>query len=118
MADTYRDDGLDEAITEYRSLRERYFGDYAFDFSDKSLNRLAERMIHEGQFDAALSFLKLNLEFNPLSVRAYQLQGDVWKEKSNMTAARHSYQKALEIAPDNAWTQRSLKRLDTPPTAD
>ena len=105
-------DGLDKAIAEYRTLREQYFGGYASDFSAQALNMLAESMTKESELDAALSFLNLNIEFNPESVRAYQLQGDVWKAKSNVTAARVSYEKALELAPDNAWTQRLIKSVE------
>ena len=109
-------DGLEQALAEYRILREKYFGAYAFDFSANGLNDLAERMASADELDAALTFLDLNLEFNPESVRAYQLQGDMWKKKDDVAAARKSYEKALEMAPDNAFTQGLLEKLDAPDT--
>jgi hypothetical protein len=112
----YYDGGLEEATAEYRTLREKYFGAYAFDFSANGLNDLAERMARADELDAALTFLDLNLEFNPESVRAYQLQGDMWKKKEDFAAARKSYEKALELAPDNAFTHGLLKKLDGPDT--
>lgn len=111
----YRDDGMERALTEYRTLRDEYYGDYAFDFSHKALNQLAQILAIERDFDAALSFVDLNLEFNPQSVRAYQLQGDIWREKGNLTAARESYEKGLEIQPDNSFMQSLIERLDAAP---
>lgn len=111
MSAMYREEGLDKAREEYLALRERYYGGYAFDFSERALNRLAEVMAGENDLDAALDFLDLNLEFYPQSDRAYQLQGDMWKQKGNIPAARNSYQKALEIAPNNSWTQKLIDDL-------
>jgi len=112
LAAVFYDGGMEEALAEYRMLHDKYFGAYAFDFSANGLNDLAERMASADELDAALTFLDLNLEFNPESVRAYQLQGDMWKKKDDVAAARKSYEKALEMAPDNAFTQNLLDRLD------
>jgi tetratricopeptide (TPR) repeat protein len=116
MTAVFYDGGLEEAIAEYRILRDKYFGAYAFDFSANGLNDLSERMAGADELDAALTFLDLNLEFNPESVRAYQLQGDMWKKKDDVAAARKSYEKALEMAPDNAFTQSLLEKLNAPDT--
>jgi lipopolysaccharide biosynthesis regulator YciM len=111
----YRDEGMEKALTEYRTLRDKYYGDYAFDFSHKALNQLAQNLAIESDFDAASIFVDLNLEFNPRSVRAYQLQGDIWKEKGDLAAVRISYEKGLEIQPDNSFMQSLIDRLDTAP---
>ncbi len=113
MVSKYRNEGFDAARTEYRNLRDSYYGGYAFDFSDEALNQLAERLLSEQDLDGALAFLDLNIEFNPTSVRPLQIRGDVLRRKGDIAGARASYVKALEIDPDNRWTQALLDRLDS-----
>lgn len=108
----YQSEGLDKSIAKYRELRERYYGGYAFDFSEWSLRALAEVMARSDKKDAALEFVKLNLEFYPESMQTYLLQGQIHAANDNVTAARSSYQKALEINPENLWVRNLLAALD------
>lgn len=112
LARTYQDKGMQEAGAEYRNLRERYYGGYTFDFSERALMILAERMAGDDDAKAALGFLKLNLEFYPQSSNSYVLQGQVLAASGDKTAAKESYQQALEIQPGNPWTQQLLDALD------
>lgn len=112
LAKAYRSDGLDNAISEYRSLRERYYGSHTFDFSERALMSLGERMAREDEFAAALGFLDLNLEFYPESARTLVTQGQVLAANGDTAGARESYVKALELEPDNMWTRRMLDALE------
>ncbi len=112
LARAYRENGMENAIAEYRTLREHNYGGYSFDFSEGALNMMAERMAQEDELDAALGFLDLNLEFYPQSVRTLVLQGQVLAAKGDKPAARESYVKALALEPDNMWTKRLLDKLD------
>ena len=112
LAKAYRSDGLDNAISEYRSLRERYYGGHTFDFSERALMSLGEQMAQEDQFAAALGFLNLNLEFYPESARTLVTQGQVQTANGDVAGARESYLKALELEPENQWTRRMLNALE------
>jgi len=112
LAEAYSSDGIDAAISEYRSLREQYYGSHTFDFSERALMSLGERMAQQNEFAAALGFLNLNLEFYPESARTLVTQGQVLAADGDMAGARESYLKALEIEPDNMWTRRMLDALE------
>ena len=111
LARAYREAGMEKATEEYRSLRERYYGDYTFDFSERALMILAEEMAKNDDSVAALGFLDLNLQFYPRSSNSYVLQGEIFAADGNVSAARASLTKALEIDPGNPWTQQMLSAL-------
>ncbi|MDH3428995.1 MAG: c-type cytochrome [Gammaproteobacteria bacterium] len=105
-------DGLDAAIAQYRDLRERYHGSYTFDFSERVLMRLAEFYGVNGDYDAALGFIDLNLEFFPRSSRTYVLRAQVLAETDDIAGARRDYERALELEPESAWIKQQLAELD------
>jgi tetratricopeptide (TPR) repeat protein len=107
---TMDEEGLDTALERYRQLRERHYGAFAYDFTDRPLVALAGALT-EGSPDAARRILELNLEFNPRSAftlfglaRIHDTAGD--KDK-----AIELYRRGLEIMPDNPQAQQRLKEL-------
>jgi len=112
LARSYYAGGIEEASAEYHTLRERYYGGYTFDFSERALMIIAEEMAAQDDVRAALDFLELNLQFYPQSSRSFVLQGQIYAESGDVSAARASYLKALEIRPDDQWTQQLLTALD------
>lgn len=114
LASAYEIGGLLEATDKYRVLRDRYYGGYTFDFSEKVLMITAESMAENDELDAALGFLDLNLEFYPASARSFVIQAQVLTAKEDIPAARVSFLRALEIQPGNHFTQRMLDALPDP----
>ena len=113
LASNLEDKGLEPTIERYRKLRDRYYGGYTYDFSERSLMRFAEELAGEQRLDSAIAFLNLNLEFYPQSSRSYSLRGQVYAELGDEPAARSSYQAALEIEPDSGWIRGLLEELDS-----
>jgi len=112
LAKTFQSEGLDETITNYRQLRERYYGGYTFDFSEPVLVRFAENLAVENDLDAALGIIDLDLEFYPNSSRTYVLRAQVLTEQGDTVGARKNYTEALSISPDSAWIKQQLENLD------
>jgi tetratricopeptide (TPR) repeat protein len=112
LARAYREGGFDNAVQRYRTLRDRYFGSFAFDFSENALILLGERLAHQNDWDGALNFLDLNLVYFPESMRTIVLEGQVLAARGDKEAARERYLKALEIDPEEQWTRQLLERLD------
>lgn len=112
LAQALQKGGLEEAITEYRELRGRFYGGYTYDFSERSLMRFAEQLASEEAMDAAIGFLDLNLEFYPQSSRSYSQRGEVYAAMGEIDAARESFVKALEIEPQSGWIRSQLEALD------
>ncbi len=105
-------DGLEPSISKYRELRERYYGGYTFDFSERVLMRMAETVGANERLDAALAYINLNLEYFPESSRSYVIRAQVFAEQGDTSAARRDYEKALQIEPDSRWIREQLDKLN------
>ena len=105
-------EGLTESVAKYRELRERYYGGYSYDFSERMLMRLAETVGANDQLDAAMAYVNLNLEYFPESSRTYVLRAQVFAEQGDIDAARRDYEKALEIEPQSRWIRQQLDNLN------
>ena len=103
--------GAEAAVAAYRELRDRYYGRQAFDFGDASLVRLAERVASNDP-EAALTFLELNLEHYPDSVRTLLTIGMLESGRGNIEAAIAVYRKALEAEPEARHVQRMLEAAE------
>ncbi len=98
LAEAIRTQGMDSAVARYRELRARYYGTAAYDFSDRPLIDLAERLA-PGNPAGALRLLDLSVEFNPQSAPSYFLMGRIHEQRGDRQAAIQAYQKAVQLAP-------------------
>ncbi|MGI9270310.1 MAG: c-type cytochrome [Woeseiaceae bacterium] len=112
LARALHDDGLDQAIAKYRELRDRYYGGYTFDFSERMLIRVAEDLGGQNDLDAAMGFVNLNIEYFPDSSHSYVLRAQVQAGQGNIDAARRDYETALEMEPDSQWIKQQLDKLN------
>ncbi len=108
--------GLDAAIQKYQALKAQYYGGWAFDFSERSLNGFAQQLAAGGKTTEAIAFLKVNAEAYPKSPVIPFLLGEAYLKAGDRTAAAASYRKALEANPDNPVAKQRLSELEpTPP---
>ena len=105
------DKGVDAAILEYRTLRGRYYGSAAYDFSAPILNDVAGRLAEtKKDYDGATKLVNLNLEFTPNDANTYVTLGRIQSGKGDKPGAIASFQKALELDPNNRWAKRLLEQ--------
>jgi tetratricopeptide (TPR) repeat protein len=103
--------GVDGAIESYRKLREQYYGSAAYDFSPPSLNRLASNLAESKKdFDGAIKLVQLNLEFTPKDPYTHVTLGQVQMAKGDKAAAIASFEKAIELDPNNNWAKQQMER--------
>jgi tetratricopeptide (TPR) repeat protein len=110
LIETLSQKGVTAAVAQYRDLRKRYYGSAAYDFSEDTLLGIAQR-ITTGRPDDAIALLQLNLEFHPQSARSYAAIGYAYTRKLDDTSAMASFEKALEIEPDNGIVRGQLEQL-------
>lgn len=104
--------GVDGAIADYRKLRNDYFGSGAYDFTGNGLNEAAGNLAESKKdYDGAIKILKLSLEFAPNDAESYVLMGRAQVAKGDKPAATASFQKALELDPENRWAKMQLEQL-------
>jgi len=101
----------DSAIVLYRSLRTRYYGSAAYDFSEPSLNEAANELVRLEQRPAAVALLKLNLEFYPQSVPTLGALATQSVAVGDTAGAVDALNKALAIQPNNQQLRGMLGRL-------
>lgn len=99
VAETIRTRGVDSALAEYRALRKQYYGAAAYDFTDRPLLELSQRLARGQRTADALRLLQLSLQFNPESAPSYFAVGRIHEQQGDKQAAIEAYRKTLEIAP-------------------
>lgn len=74
---------------------------------------LAEKLAGDGDIDAAVGFVRLNLEFYPESIQTYVLWAKILNASGDRPGARESLEKALQIEPENQWIRQMLAGLES-----
>jgi tetratricopeptide (TPR) repeat protein len=105
-----RDEGVDAAITQYRKLREQYFGRTTYDFGEDPLATMAQQLA-SFRPDDAIALVKLNMEFYPKSINSLLAMSYAQSRKRDDDGAIATLEKALEIEPDNGSIRGRLEQL-------
>ena len=101
--------GIDAAVAEYRSLKERGFGNlYA---GEGEINSLGYRLLNRRRVPEAIEILKLNVETYPNSANAYDSLGEAYMISGNTPQAIQNYEKSLSLDPANTNAAMMLKKL-------
>ena len=111
LTDTASKSGMPAAIQQYRDLRTKYYGGQRYDFSETALVAAATPLINANKPDDAIALLQLNVEFYPRSSATYAALGQAYAKKSDTASAVKSYEKALELDPNNQIAKRQLDQL-------
>lgn len=111
LSDTTATSGLASAIQQYRDLRAKYYGGQSYDFSEPALVATATPLINAGKPDEAIAWLQLNAEFYPRSSMTYTGLGQAYAKKGDTAGATKSFEKALELDPNNQNAKRQLEQL-------
>jgi hypothetical protein len=109
--------GVEEAVREYRTLRETRFNEFVFD--ERELETLARELSEKKQHKDAVELAELNFEQFPWSAQAHFVLGDVYAMAGSCTAARREYRTAFQIDRSYSQPQDRLARLKVcPPEGD
>ena len=103
--------GVDSAQATYERLKQRYTGRFAYDFGQRSLNTLADRLIEQNRLAEARAILELNIREHPnVWDPAYTL-GRVYESLGEKDLAIEQYRRVLTLLPSHAATRRRLEAL-------
>lgn len=109
---TTHDKGADAAITQYRQLRDQYYGSAAYNFQPQSLNEAALQLSDaDKNYDAALKLLALNLEFSAKDANTYVTMARVQIAKGDKAGAQASLKSALDIDPNNRGAKMLMQQV-------
>jgi len=111
LTDTATKSGTPAAVQQYRDLRAKYYGGQSYDFSEGGLVAMATPLINANRIDDAITWLQLNAEFYPKSSATYAALGQAYARKDDTANAVKSYEKAVELDPNNQLARRQLEQL-------
>jgi tetratricopeptide (TPR) repeat protein len=108
----YQRDGIEAAIESYRA----YKSDRAHRFVDteRLMNEAGYFLLGQGLVTEAIEIFKLNVEAYPESANVYDSLGEAYMLAGETELAIESYEKALEIDPNNTNAVRMLEKLANP----
>jgi tetratricopeptide (TPR) repeat protein len=111
LTDTAAKSGIAGAVQQYRDLRAKYYGGQSYDFSENALVATAIPLINSNKPDEAIAWLQLNVEFYPKSSPTYAALGQAYAKKTDTANAIKSFEKAIELDPNNQNAKRQLDNL-------
>ena len=112
---TIEQSGVDSAIRQYRGLRERVAINGYFDFTEWRINELARHLVAANRIPDAIAILEMNGEFNPRSQSIPYELGELYRRQGDRDKAIASYQKALQLNPQNQQVRQRLTELGVRP---
>jgi hypothetical protein len=111
LAGLIADEGVDAAVAHYRALRERYYGDWRYDFDSRVMIELAGELAAADQLADGIAILTMMTEYDPESVQVWLPLGDLQRMAGRRDEAVESYRRVLEISPDHATALQRLREL-------
>ena len=110
MYTLFSQDGIDHAIRFYDSTRQQKNSIY--DFAESDLNLLGYYLLYdENKVNDAIKIFELNTEAFPTSSNTFDSLGEAYLKKGDKQAALKSYQRALEIDPNNLHAANMLQKI-------
>ena len=111
LTDTIAKSGVASAVQQYRELRAKFYGGQSYDFSEPALVATATPLTSGNKPDDAIALLQLNAEFYPKSSPTYAVLGQAYAKKNDTANAIKSFEKAVELDPNNQIAKRQLDQL-------
>lgn len=105
---TLRDEGVQATIDEYKQLK-RHYPEEAF--SETLLNSLGYQLMRQERYADAIEIFKLNVGEYPAAYNPHDSLGEAYMRNGEVELAIESYQRSVDINPDNHNGVEMLKRL-------
>lgn len=105
-------EGIEEAVAEYRELKEIRNAPNVPSESD--INSAAFYYLESNRIEEAISICRFNLALHPNSANAYARLGEAYTKRGDKQHAIENYKKALELDPKMSTATRALKKLVNP----
>lgn len=104
-------EGVGAAVAHYRDLRERYYGDWRYDFDARVMIELATELAERDRTSAAIEILTMMTDYHPESASVWLTLGDLQRMAGRGGAAVASYRRVLEFAPGHRGALRRLREM-------
>ena len=103
--------GVDSAVATYDRIKQRYTGRFAYDFGQRSLNTLADRLLQQKRLPEARRVLELNIREHPEAWDPSYTLAQVLETLGEKDLAIEQYRRVLTLLPSHAPSRRRLESL-------
>jgi hypothetical protein len=111
IANTLEEEGQEEAVNTYKSMRDRHYGSFAYDFTVGNLARFADGLLSEDNQSDGIAFHRLNTELHPGSSQAWSGLAGGYAVAGDTLRAVSLYEHALVLNPADNRIVRALSGL-------
>ena len=108
---SFRHEGIERGTARYRELRERYGPTI---FAEPLLGEIGSRLLNASQMDLAVAVFRLNVEAFPSSATAFERLAEAYVKSGDTPHGIESYERALELDPNNRRAKEQLEKLRGP----
>lgn len=108
---SYKKAGLDSAFSRYDKLKKQYYGSAVYDFGNRSLLSFASKVMEDGNLDAAITIGRKNCDLFPDYTWSFVFIGEAYIKKGSKDDAIKSYEKAIQVDPNNRYASQQLQKL-------
>ena len=102
-------DGVQAAIAQYQTLKQNQSAQY--NFHENELNMLGYQLMWRQMLPDAIAIFELNVREHPESANVYDSMGEAYMNSSQRELAIQSYEKSLELNPENTNAVEMLRQL-------
>ena len=99
LLDIILNEGIEEALSEYKELKEANTDEY--NFKESQLNNLGYTLLQLERIKDAIEIFKLNIDSFPESFNVYDSLGEAYMIYGDLELAVDNYEKSLDINPGN-----------------
>ena len=103
-------DGIKAALAFYEEVKTSSADEY--NFAARELNLLARKLKQKGEIEDALKICEIYLEAYPESAAAHTLHGELLAIREDLEGAKESFERVLELDPEDDLSKMVLKRLN------
>ncbi len=75
------------------------------------INGLGYNMLNAKEYDKAIAFFQMNIDYYPKSSNVYDSMGEAWMDKGDTKKAIEYYQKSLQLDPTNTNAKNMIGRM-------
>jgi hypothetical protein len=112
LTQAFKAGGVDSLKAKYKELRKEYYGSATYDFSEKMLPALAERLAGSDKPEVAVQLAQFSVELFPESGYAHLALGQALATTGRKDVATTELKRAVELKPElKEYAQRILDRL-------
>ncbi len=113
MLEILTGEGYDAAVARYLQIREQFEDRDVYDFREEVLNKLGYAVMRGGvkDVDLAIDIFRLNTAAYPEAFNTWDSLGEAYAERGDVEKAIASYEKSVELNPDNDNGQAFIDRL-------